>query len=268
MDFVEVDGLRIAYTRLGNGPPVFLLHGYVGDGRTAWRYQFDGLADRFTVVAWDAPGMGGSSDPPESFGMAGFADCLARFIGSLGYARVHIVGISFGGALALELCRRHSDVVASLVLASAYAGWGGSLPADVAESRLQQAFYLSELSEDQFVETLLPTMFSEGTATESVEDFEKSMRAFHPAGFRAMATASAEDLRDALPLIRVPTLVVHGEADVRAPAYVAAALHQGISGSRLVTLPRTGHACSIEAPDLFNQTVKEFLNAVDDLPAR
>ena len=199
MDFAVVDGLRIAYTRLGNGPPVFLLHGYVGDGRGAWRYQIDGLSDHFTVVAWDAPGVGGSSDPPESFGMAGYADCLARFIGSVGYDRVHIVGISFGGALALELCRRHPDVVASLVLASAYAGWGGSLPTDVAEARLQQAFSLAELSPDQFVDTLLPTMFSEGTPSESVEEFGRSMRAFHPVGFRAMALACAEDLRDALP---------------------------------------------------------------------
>ena len=176
MDFVEVDGLRIAYTRLGKGPPVFLLHGYVGDGRAAWRYQIDGLSDHFTVVAWDAPGVGGSSDPPESFGMAGYADCLARFIGSVGYDRVHIVGISFGGALALELCRRHPDVLASLVLASAYAGWGGSLPTDVAEARLQQAFSLAELSPDQFVDTLLPTMFAEGTPSESVEEFGKSTR--------------------------------------------------------------------------------------------
>jgi pimeloyl-ACP methyl ester carboxylesterase len=268
MDFAEVDGLRIAYTMVGKGPPVFLLHGYVGDGRAAWRYQIDGLSDHFTVVAWDAPGVGGSSDPPESFGMAGYADCLARFIGSVGYDRVHIVGISFGGALALELCRRHPDVVASLVLASAYAGWGGSLPTDVAEARLQQAFSLAELSPDQFVDTLLPTMFSEGTPSESVEEFGRSMRAFHSAGFRAMALACAEDLRDALPSVRVPTLLIYGEADIRAPAYVAAALHQGISGSRLVTLPRTGHACNIEAPDLFNQTVKEFLITVDELPAQ
>src|SRR5437899_7194248 len=59
-------GLRIAYERAGNGPPLVLLHGFVGDGRE-WRRQVDGLSDQFTVVAWDAPGAGASSDPPESF---------------------------------------------------------------------------------------------------------------------------------------------------------------------------------------------------------
>jgi pimeloyl-ACP methyl ester carboxylesterase len=71
MDVIEVDGLRVAYERAGAGPSLLLLHGYVGDGLTTWQRQIDGLCDEFTVVAWDAPGAGGSSDPPESFGMAG-----------------------------------------------------------------------------------------------------------------------------------------------------------------------------------------------------
>jgi pimeloyl-ACP methyl ester carboxylesterase len=107
METVEVDGLRVAYERAGQGPPVVLLHGYVGDGATTWRRQLEELGDQFTLVAWDAPGAGGSSDPPESFGLAGYADCLARFVGRLGLERPHVVGLSFGGALALELYRRH-----------------------------------------------------------------------------------------------------------------------------------------------------------------
>ena len=78
--WVDVDGLRIAYERVGSGPPLVLLHGYVGDGATTWRRQLDGLSDEFTVVAWDAPGAGRSADPPEWFGMAGYADCLAGFV--------------------------------------------------------------------------------------------------------------------------------------------------------------------------------------------
>ena len=80
METIEVDGLRIAYERAGAGPPLVLLHGYVGDGPTTWRPQLQGLGDDFTVVAWDAPGAGRSSDPPESFGMAGYAACLAGFV--------------------------------------------------------------------------------------------------------------------------------------------------------------------------------------------
>jgi pimeloyl-ACP methyl ester carboxylesterase len=80
---------------------------------------------------------------------------------------------------------------------------------------------LAELSPEEFVGALLPTMFCEGTSAESVDEFAATMLAFHPVGFRAMARASAEDLRDALPHVRVPTLLVYGDKDVRAPLTVA-----------------------------------------------
>jgi pimeloyl-ACP methyl ester carboxylesterase len=260
METVEVDGLRVAYERAGTGPPLVLLHGYVGDGPTTWRRQLDELSDEFTVVAWDAPGAGGSADPPESFGMAGYAGCLAGFVERLGLDRPHVAGLSFGGALALELAHLHPAVPRTLVLASAYAGWGGSLPADVAAQRLQQAFVLAELSPEAFVQTLLPTMFSEGTPPEPVATFGASMLAFHPAGFRAMARASAEDLRDVLPQVKVPTLLVHGDRDARAPLPVARHLAASIPGSTLVVLPDAGHVCNIEAPAAFNQAVRTFLH--------
>ena len=79
MDTVNAAGHRIAYDLRGEGPPLVLLHGYVGD-RRMWRRQIEDLSDEFTVVAWDAPGYGGSSDPPEAFPLSDFADCLAAFI--------------------------------------------------------------------------------------------------------------------------------------------------------------------------------------------
>ncbi len=261
MDQVEVGGLRIAYERAGQGEPLILVHGYVGDGRSCWRRQVEALSDEFTVVAWDAPGTGRSSDPPEFFGMQGYADCLAAFIDRLGLGRTHVAGLSFGGALAIGLVDRHPRVPRSLVLASAYAGWAGSLPVDVAEERLQQALRLSEFTPRLFVDTLLPTMFSATAPTEDVEAFGAAMREFHPRGFRAMARAAAEDLRSALPRIDVPTLLVYGDEDERAPLNVAEVLHRSISGSELVVLSGAGHACNIEAADRFNNAVRVFLRS-------
>jgi len=74
MEHVDVAGLRIAFQQRGQGPCVLLLHGAVSDGRV-WRSQLDSLSDAFTVVAWDAPGCDGSSDPPEHFRMAEYAEC-------------------------------------------------------------------------------------------------------------------------------------------------------------------------------------------------
>jgi pimeloyl-ACP methyl ester carboxylesterase len=103
-------------------------------------------------------------------------------------------------------------------------------------------------------------MFTEA-APEDVGEFGASMRAFNPAGFRAMARASAEDLRDALPHINVPTLLVYGDQDVWAPRRVAEDLQAAIPGSTLVVLPGTGHVCNIEASGAFNDAVRSFLRA-------
>jgi pimeloyl-ACP methyl ester carboxylesterase len=259
---VEVDGLRIAYERVGSGPPLVLLHGYVGDGATTWRRQLDELSDEFTVIAWDAPGAGRSSDPPERFGLDGYADCLAGFAEQLGLDTACVAGLSFGGILALALQRRHSARSSSLILASAYAGWAGSLPPEAAEERLRQSLALTDGGPGAFVDALLPTMFSKTMPRATMDEFRASMWAFHPRGFRAMARASAEDVRDVLPQVDVPTLLVYGDRDVRAPLTVAERLEAAISSSKLVVLPGAGHVCNVEAPDEFNLAVRDFLRGV------
>lgn len=264
MDQLEVEGLRIAYKRAGEGPPLVLLHGFVGDSRE-WRRQIDGLSDEFTVVAWDAPGSGASSDPPESFRMPDYADCLAGFVDALGLGRPHVVGLSFGGGLALELYRRHLTIPRTLVLASAYAGWAGSLPLEVVEQRLRQSLQLAELPPDQFVRAMIPTLFSESASAERVDEFAAIMSKFHLAGFRAMARSLAEaDLRDVLPRIDVPTLLLYGDKDMRAPMNVAEDLHAAIPTSRLVVMPGVGHMNHVEASERFNDEVRAFLRSVQN----
>lgn len=261
MNQIEVAGLRIAYERAGQGPPLVLLNGGVGDGPGTWRHQIDALSDEFTVVAWDAPGSGRSSDPPESFRLAQFADCLAGFVAALGLGRPHVAGLSFGAGLALELYRRHPAIPRSLVLAGAYAGWAGSLPPDVVEQRLQLALKLAELAPDELVRALLPTMVSESAPAEVLDQLAATMSEFHPVGFRVMARAFAEaDVRDVLPRIQVPTLLLYGDRDVRAPLPVGEALHAAIPGSRLVVIPGVGHVSNIEAPERFNAELRDFLH--------
>jgi len=259
METIEAAGHRIAFEQKGEGPPVVLLHGYVGDRRT-WRRQLDALSDEFTVVAWDAPGYGGSSDPPEAFPLSAFADRLAAFIRALGLGRPHIVGLSFGGGLALELYRRHPTLPAKLVLAGAYAGWAGSLPTEEVERRLQQALRLAGLPGEQLVAELVPTMFSESAPSDIVEEFAAIVAETRGAGLRANARAFAQaDLRDVLPRIDVPTLLLYGDADVRAPLTVANELHASIRGARLVVLDGVGHVSPVEAAERFNAEARAFL---------
>jgi pimeloyl-ACP methyl ester carboxylesterase len=95
---------------------------------------------------------------------------------------------------------------------------------------------------------------------EAVARFAASVRAFHPAGFRAMTWSSGEAvLREILPTVDVPTLLLYGDQDARAPLDVAHALHAAIAGSELVILPDVGHASPVEAPELFNRELRHFL---------
>lgn len=260
MDSVEVDGLVMTYERQGTGASVVLVHGYVGDGPSTWRPQLDGLAEDFDTIALDLPGAGGSHDPPESFGMRGFADALAGFVTALELERPHMVGLSFGGATLIEFCRRHQDLVSTITLVGSYAGWGGSLRAAEVQHRLDQAVALSRLAPEKLVEELLPTMFSASAPPDVVSEFANSLALFHPAGLRAMARACTEDLTDVLGTIRLPTLLVYGDEDIRAPAGVAQKLHESIPDSRLIKLAGAGHVCNVDAARRFNAALRRFLS--------
>ncbi len=259
-DVVDVQGLRIAYHRAGQGEPVVLLHGFVGDGWSTWHRQISDLADDFDVVAWDAPGAGESSDPPESFGLADYTRCLSQFLRFLGLDTCHVVGLSFGGILALDLYRRAPTTARSLLLAGGYAGWAGSLSADEVAARLQRSLRASHLPSSEFVSALLPSMFSASAPPDRVAEFARSVARFHPVGFRAMARASAEaDLRAVLPLITVPTLLLAGTADTRSPHPVSEALHAAIRGSRIVILDGVGHVSPVEAAERFTEQARIHL---------
>jgi pimeloyl-ACP methyl ester carboxylesterase len=256
---IDVDGLGIAYERVGAGPPVVLLHGGVSDNRE-WRRQLEALADEYTVVAWDAPGNGRSDDPPPSFRMPDYADCLARVIAALGLDRPHVVGLSFGATLALELYRRHPHIPRSLVLLGGYAGWAGSLPTEVVAERLAGVERDLAQSPETLARTFLPTLLTEGAPAELAEELMAILVDLHPAGALAQAHAMAEaDLRDVLPRIGVPALLLYGEQDVRSPRAVAEDLAAQIPGSELVFIPNAGHMLNMVAADRVNAELRRFL---------
>jgi pimeloyl-ACP methyl ester carboxylesterase len=230
---VQVDEGPIAYEQAGDGPPLVLLHGaYVDSGN--WAPQLESLARDFTVVAWDAPGCGGSFDPPPDYGLAGYADCLIAFVAALGLERPHLCGLSFGSSVALEASRRHPGLPRGLVLASAFAGWAGSLGRSAAEER----------------------------RAEFLADADRGTDEARASGIRAIGNALADaDLRDGLPHIDAAVLLIYGEDDDRSPVSVGEDLNMAIPGSKLVVIPGAGHSVNLDAPQRFDQEVRSFLMA-------
>lgn len=258
MRCTEVDGNRIAYREAGRGAPLVLLHGFLCDSR-CWRCQLSGLSDGFRVVAWDAPGAGASSDPPDTFTTTSYARCLGSFLDAVGIRGAHVVGLSWGGILAQEFYRMYPARVRCLVLADTYAGWRGSLPEPVWKERLAACLLDASAPASEIAAKFLPGMFTETASQEVREELSAIISGFHPIGFRLMSMSSAEtDTRELLPTIDVPTLVLWGDDDRRSPMHVAEQFRAAIPGAELAVIARAGHMSNMEQPDAFNAYVRRF----------
>jgi pimeloyl-ACP methyl ester carboxylesterase len=257
MEVVRASGLEIAYERVGEGPPLVFVHGAAGDARM-WQPQLAALGDEFTVVAWDEPGAGRSSDVPANFGLADYADCLGALIDALDIGPAHVAGISWGGTVALELYRHHPGLVATLVLIDAYAGWKGSLPEEEVRARVEGLRKMTAAPAGEFDPTL-PGLFAGDPPAEFLPLLEEVAADVRPESMRNALLVMAEaDLRDLLPRIAVPTLLIWGELDARSPLSVARQFERAIPCTKSVVIPGAGHVSNLERPEPFNDAVRDF----------
>jgi pimeloyl-ACP methyl ester carboxylesterase len=134
------------------------------------------------------------------------------------------------------------------------------LPPEVVRERLDRVLRESELPPDQWLPAYMPGMFHE-TASPELLDHALSISTVHPVGLRVGLISFAEaDLREALPRIDVPTLLLWGEGDQRSPLSIADEMHDRIPASTLVVLPGAGHVTNLEVPAAFNDVVRAFLH--------
>lgn len=256
---VRVGGQSIAFRTAGEGPPLILLHGFLCDSR-CWRSQLASLADQFTVVAWDAPGAGSSPNPTDDFRINDWANVLAGFLDKIGVDRANVLGLSWGGVLAQELYRLHPERIERLVLADTYAGWKGSLPADVVEKRRARCYRDASRPRHEVVADWVPGEFFANAPAELAAEMAAIVADFHPLGFRLMARSLADtDTTATLETITQPTLLLWGEEDQRSPLHVAEQFHAAIRDSTLIVIRGAGHVTNMEKPIDFNAQVRRFL---------
>jgi len=260
VESMKAGGLEIAYERVGVGPPLVLVHGAAEDSRI-WQPQLAGLSDEFTVVAWDEPGAGRSSDLLENFELAGIADVLAAFIEAIGLGPAHVAGLSWGGTVVLELYRRHPALAATLIMIDTYAGWKGSLPLDEVAARVAGARQMLAAPRERFDPTL-PGLFAADPPAEFVQLLAAVAADVRPATLRRQLAIMAEaDLSDLLPNIAVPTLLIWGQADARSPLTVAYQFQEAIADTELVLIKGAGHMSNLEKPERVNAAVRGFCRA-------
>lgn len=244
-----------------------LLHGAGDDGRV-WQPQLSALAHDFTVIAWDEPGAGASSDVPGGFGLADYAACLAGLIEALELGPVHLLGLSWGGVVALQTYADHPEAIGTLLLADTYAGWKGSLPADEVQARVNGVRQMLAAPVDDF-DASLPGLFSGGVPARFAPLLAEVAAGVRRKSLAIQLSAMAQaDLRDLLPEIAVPTLLVWGAQDERSPLSVARQFEEAIPDATLVVLPDCGHVSNLEQPERFNEAVRAFCLAHPvELPA-
>ncbi|TXS51833.1 alpha/beta fold hydrolase [Streptomyces sp. t39] len=246
------------------GPLLLCLHG-IGSSSAAFAPQLAGLSSSVRVVAWDAPGYGRSPDPARPLTLDDYADAAAAVIRERG-AGAHVLGVSWGGVIALRLATRHPELVDSLIVADSSPG-SGTDEARAAGMRARAA-ELAERGARAFAEARGPRLVSPGAPGDLVRRVVDTMAAaVRLPGYAYAAESMARaDLRAELPSVTAPLLVLCGEQDtvtgVEASQVLAGAVHK----SAYVIVKDAGHLANQEQPGRFNAWVLAHLRITAGVP--
>ena len=258
----EWNGAVIHVEEAGSGHAVLCLHG-IGSSSRSFADQLAGLGRSRHLLAWDAPGYAASTDPAEAPGMDGYADAAAALLERRGVAPAHVLGVSFGGVIAVRLALRHPRLVRSLILADSTPGSGAG--PDSAAGMRRRGDELAAAGAGAFARARAPRLLSPSAPESLVEAvIENMVASIRLPGYSYAAAALAEtDHRDAFPQIAVPTLVLCGTEDAVTPPEVSRGIAAAIPGARIALIDGAGHLSNQEQPELFNRLVSRFLDDVE-----
>jgi pimeloyl-ACP methyl ester carboxylesterase len=249
-----------AFTVLGGGPTVLMLHG-IGGGHLSFAPQVETLASSgYRAIAWDMPGYGHSS-PIEPYTFKGLAESCIQLIETLKCDSVTLVGHSMGGMVAQEVVARRPQLVNKLVLCGTSASFGkpdGNWQREFIAERtapLDAGKSMADLAE-----VLVPQMVGPGSLPEGVKLAMHCMSLVPSATYRrALEALVTFDRRANLERIDVPTLLVAGEHDRNAPSAVMKKMADAIPRSTYIEMKGIGHLQNLEAPDDFDGFLLNFL---------
>lgn len=252
MPKLNSNGVELYYEVHGQGPVLLLTHGFSATG-DMWRGQVEALSKKHTLVIWDMRGHG-QSDYPED--PAAYSETLtiadmAALLDHVKADRAIVGGLSLGGYMSLAFYRLHPERVRALLIIDTGPGFRKD---EAREAWNKKALAAADLYEKEGLAILQSA--SRERATASHRSAEGLARAA-----RGMLTQRDAKVIDALPEIKVPTLIVVGADDkpfLPAADYMALK----IPGAQKVVIPDAGHAVNIDQPQAFIKAVQPFL---DDL---
>lgn len=269
--WVEVGGRKVNVIELGSGPPIVFVHGLSGSWQN-WLEQLPVFARDHRVVAFDLPGFGASEMPLGEISISGYARFVDALYDALGIDAAAVVGNSMGGFIGSELAIRFPARVERLVLVSAagltvehqrhekglvvlktldrrlaaYAGWLGS-KSDALARRPRARRMIFGLVAHR------PDLLPAPLVAEQIRGSGK------PGFVPALDALTNYPIRDRLPEIACPTLIVWGTEDKLVPVGDADDFARLIPNSRKVVWAQTGHMAMLERPAAFNRLLAAFL---------
>jgi len=269
--WVEVHGRRVNLVDLGSGPTLLFVHG-LGAAWQSWLENIPHFARDHRVIAMDLPGFGWSEMPSQEISIEYYARFLCALADELEVESAAVVGNSMGGFISAEMAIRNPDRVQRLSLVSAAIFWQEYRRAKplVSVARLTDAYVGRALARSTNTVALRPrlreaALVSAGIryphllprelASELVRSARRT-RGFLP----ALEALAAFPLREELPKISCPSLIVWGAHDTLVGVRDAEKIEQAIPDARRVMFERTGHVPMLERPARFNRVLREFLD--------
>jgi len=258
MPTATADGAAVHYTTTGTGPPLVLVAGTGLPAAVNYGHLAPAFADRRTVVLPDYAGSGATTEPAGELTVEILAHQIAAVAEAAGDGPVDLVGYSLGAVVAAAVAATHTHLVRRLVLV---AGWASS-----DDPRLQLLMDvwqgLERLDHELFNKFLQLNVFSPGFLSAIGHDGLTQLLAGAPPiteGMRRhMALDRTSDVRELLPKITAPTLVVGLTHDQVISIDHARTLREAIEGSRYAEI-ESGHGVVFERPDEFVRVIREFL---------
>ncbi|HKU33158.1 MAG TPA: alpha/beta hydrolase [Candidatus Nitrosotalea sp.] len=255
--FAEVWGHKIRYLEEGRSDKsIILIHG-LGGSAERWLKVIPRLSSKYRVIAPDMIGFGYSDKPSEDYTIDFFAKFLSAFINSTGLKSTILVGTSLGGQIAAH-CASINDSVEKIVLVAPSGAMKSPTPA--IDAYMMAALYPNHTSAREAFEM----MSRSGTVDDfTVSDFVKrmSMPNAKLAFISSVLGIKNSNIEESLKKIMVPTLVMWGKHDKVIPIQHADQFVSSIKDCTFLELDECGHLPHVEVPDVFSDSVLEFLGS-------
>ena len=258
---IRVGDVHVRVNVTGEGPPLLLVHG-LGAPLDLWAPLVKEL-EGYTVITLDNPGAGASTVPWPAWFMPKYAETLDAVLEELGFDKVDVLGLSFGGMICQEFAFRYPQRIRRLILAGTTAGVGVTFGNPLALTVLATPLrYYSRT----YMAMTAPFLYG-GDADGGSElvaeqtDLRHKMRPSIPGYFAQLATASTFSSFWYLPSIRIPTMVLAGAEDPITNPLTCWVIAKRIPKSKYREVKGGGHLFLMEKPAVSAEYIREFLEA-------